>query len=58
VTDHLRDAGSDARQNLVVVRVAPSLLLRVDEVVVDDDLERAAPRRNQREIADVVFELF
>jgi hypothetical protein len=37
--------------------VAPRLLLRVNEVVVDDDLERAAPRRDQREIADVVFEL-
>jgi hypothetical protein len=37
--------------------VAPRLLLRVNEVVVDDDLERAAPRRDQREIADVVFEI-
>jgi hypothetical protein len=57
VTVHLTDAGPDARQDLVVVGVAPRLLLRVNEVVVDHDLERAAPRRNQREIADVVFEL-
>jgi hypothetical protein len=53
----LADAGPDAGQDLVVVRVAPRLLLRVDEVVVDHDLERAASRRDQREIADVVFEL-
>jgi hypothetical protein len=57
MTVHLTDAGTDARQDLIVVRVAPRLLLRVDEVVVDHDLERASPRGDQREIADVVFEL-
>jgi hypothetical protein len=37
--------------------MASGLLLGVDEVVVDHDLESAAPRRDQREVADVVLEL-
>jgi hypothetical protein len=53
----LTGASPDARQDLVVVRVAPRLLLGVNEAVVDHDLERATPRRDQREIADVVLEL-
>jgi hypothetical protein len=37
--------------------MASGLLLRVDEVIIDHDLEGAAPRGDEREVADVVLEL-
>jgi hypothetical protein len=41
-----------------MLRVASGLLLRIDEVVVDDDLEHSPTRRDKDQIFDLVFELF
>jgi hypothetical protein len=43
---------------LVEVGVPAGLLLGVDEIVVHDDLEDAAPARDERELGDVVLVLF
>jgi hypothetical protein len=43
---------------LVEVGVPAGLLLGVDEIVVHDDLEDAAPARDERELRDLVLVLF
>lgn len=48
----------DERADFVVVGVAAGFLLRIDELITNDDLEYTTPRWDQSEVVDLVLEFF